>query len=367
MSKILHDVINSRYKERVNELVEMGIIEIKDRYWAGIISKRYRFQPKYRNQSLKAVIINDPKIIERVNDHRRRKTEAIQKPEHSFLFRNLMEIEINYEDAIKYVDENVNEETKKSIYKIMINNIKEIKYKYYWECSTTGRIYNNITNLPRKIRKFLRWQKNPLVEVDIANSQPLLFNIPIQRYINKDIQESDISLSLDIATYVTTFSDIKHYEDLTTKGIFYDYLMDYFVRGIEPSDYLLDDLGIDEPRDVFKTRFYARVFFCKESNFWTTNEREQFKKLFPNVAQIVSYYKQDNHKNLANILQQAEAEIIIGKVIPRIAEKNIYALTIHDSILTLEESAETVRDIIVDEFKNQYGLTPTVKIKKGEE
>lgn len=46
-----------------------------------------------------------------------------------------------------------------------------------------------------------------------------------------------------------------------------------------------------------------------------------------------------NHGDLAIVLQRIEADIMINSVVPKLAEKNIFILTIHDSILTKSDNA----------------------------
>jgi hypothetical protein len=125
----------------------------------------------------------------------------------------------------------------------------------------------------------------------------------------------------------------------------------------------MDNLEIYEDRSLFKIRFFKKVFYSKENPYYISEERKRFTELFPNVSQIISYYKKDDYRNLAISLQRAEAEIMINKVVPKLSEKGIYALTIHDSILTTPDKTETVKKIILKEFENQYGLIPTIKTK----
>ena len=121
----------------------------------------------------------------------------------------------------------------------------------------------------------------------------------------------------------------------------------------------MDEFCVNEERSLFKVRFFRKVFYSKEGE---NEEREIFKKLFPSVANIISYYKKVNYKDLAIELQRVEADIMINSVVPRLAEKKIFVLTIHDSILTTPDNVELVKEIIMNEFK-KYNLHPTLKIK----
>ena len=343
-SKILHNILNSRYKERVNELLKMGIVETDGKYYSGEKSKGYMFTPDYQRKKLKRVNITDSRIISKVNKFRSIRAKKIALPQHKHLFNCLLKIKIEYNQAIEFVDENIIEDKKNSVQKMMIEFIKNIKTNWYWSVDSNGRVHSNASNFPRGLRKFLRWENSSLVEIDIANSQPFLFNFLIHDYIYL------------FPSYVTTFSnEICLYKQLTSEGKFYDYLMEEFC--------------INEDKSKFKKRFFAKVFYSSEEFNYPKCyfddeicERERFKFLFPNIAGIISYYKRNDYKYLANKLQQIESEIMIGRIVAKLAEKNIFVLTIHDSILTTPDNTEPVRKIIMNEFK-KYNLQPTLKIK----
>ncbi len=343
-SKILHNIINSRYKERIDELLDMGIIETDGKYFTGEKSKGYRFTQEYQRKKLKRVNITDSRIIYKVNKFRSIKIKKIVLLQHKYLFHCLQQIKIEYDHAMQFVDKNIVEDEKSSVYKMMIEFIKDIDTHWYWSIDSNNRVHTNISNFPRKLRKFLRWNNSVLVEIDLANSQPFLFNLLIQDY------------TYLFPSYVTTFSnEICFYKQITCEGKFYDYLMEEFC--------------INEDKSEFKKRFFAKIFYSSEefNHYYyyfddDINERERFKFLFPNISEIISYYKRNDYKNLANKLQQIESEIMIGRIVAKLAEKKIFVLSIHDSILTSANNAEPVRDIIMQEFK-KYNLQPTLKIK----
>ncbi len=126
-SKILHDIINSRYKERIDELLEMGIIETDGKYFTGEKSKGYRYTLQYRNKKLKKVNITDNKIISKVNEFRLIRGKEITASQHRYLFNCLLQIKIEYNQAMQFVNKNVIEDEKNSFYKIMIEFLKILK------------------------------------------------------------------------------------------------------------------------------------------------------------------------------------------------------------------------------------------------
>jgi hypothetical protein len=349
-AKILHDILGCNYKKYLQFLLVNGIIETDNQYIIGQKSKGYRLTEKYRKQKYEQIQITDKNIIENIAMFRAEQENKIKLNQHRYIYDCLQQIKIDAEGARNYIEQNIYNNEEYSSYNISVDLI-ESKSFFFTVDSTAGRVHNNITNLSRNLRPFLRYNNEKLVEIDIANSQPFLFNILINDYgTYNNYCPISVYDTNSILSYVSNKkTDILIYRDNTSSGKFYEYLM--------------DNLEIYEDRSLFKVRFFKKVFYSKENLYYISEERKRFTELFPNVSQIISYYKKDDYRNLAISLQRAEAEIMINKVIPKLAELGIYALTIHDSILTTPDNTETVKGIILKEFQNQYGLAPTIKTK----
>lgn len=186
-SKIWHDVINSRYKSRVNELIEMGVLEINNSYWSGEISKRYRLKKPYRKAKMKQVTIKDERIIKRAKKHRAKRIAEMTYPQHNYIYENLTKTEIDINEARKLLEETNFTETKKNYYLLMLDYFYE--KNWFWKIGETGRIYNNATCLPKIFRGLLTYQNKRLVEVDVRTSQPFIMNLPIREYLALKISD----------------------------------------------------------------------------------------------------------------------------------------------------------------------------------
>jgi hypothetical protein len=348
-AKILHNILGGDYKKYLQFLLANEIIESDNQYITGQKSKGYRLTEKYRKQKFQQEQITNYNIIENVEMFQAEQENKIKLNQHRYIYDCLQQIKIDAEGARNYIEQNIYDNEEYSSYNISVDLI-ESKSFFFTVDSTAGRVHNNITNLSRNLRPFLRYNNEKLVEIDIANSQPFLFNILINNYGTYNNNLRGIYDTNSILSYVTSKkTDILIYRDTTSSGKFYEYLM--------------DNLEIYEDRSEFKVRFFKKVFYSKENPYYINEERKRFTELFPNVSQIISYYKKDDYRNLAISLQRAEAEIMINKVVPKLAANGIYALTIHDSILTTLDKSETVKEIILREIENQYGLVPTIKIK----
>jgi hypothetical protein len=73
----------------------------------------------------------------------------------------------------------------------------------------TGRIFSALTSLPTILRKFVTINSKPMVELDIRNSQPLIF-------------ASILKSKLD--EYNLDLQEVEDYTKLCQEGKFYDYV-----------------------------------------------------------------------------------------------------------------------------------------------
>ena len=338
-SPFLKSIINGRYKDYLQDLMDMRVIETDNRYIKKTKSKAYRLTENYRNIKTRQVRIVDEKIIANYWNYKRAQKMKLSEIHLEYLFECLEKIDILYESAKAIIESTAQDLEQYNSWNISIDMIHS-KDWFFVVDKTAGRVHNNITNLPKNIRPFLRVNDQKLVEIDVANSQPLFFNILINRYL---FRYTDIGGKY--LPYVPQNSDLILYKELTEHGRFYEYMM--------------EKLGVTEERSLFKVRLFINIFYGREIE---NKDRKLFDKLFPEVSKIISYYKKVNYKNLAIELQRIEAEMMINSVVPILAEGKIFVLTIHDSVLTTLENAEKVKNVIIEVFK-KFNLHPTLKIK----
>jgi len=346
--KTLLSIIGGRYKYYITHLVNAGIIETNNLFLVGEKSKGYRFTEKYRNVKFKRVIIMDKNIIKKITSFKDYLKIGIRLPQHKYIYDCLNHISIQENEARYFIEQSSTTAEQYNSYSISIDMIAGKNY-FFVADKTAGRVHNNITNLPSDLRPFLRYNNQELVEIDIANSQPFLFNLLIIDYFINNTQPSPYLPPSYDNQYSTSYPDIILYKELTSNGKFYEYMMQY-----------LPIMG----RDEFKKKLFGRIFYNDDKKF-LYEEWSIFQDIFPTVAHIISFYKRNNYKDLAISLQKVEADIIINRIVIRLEKESIYCLTIHDSILTTPNNAEIVKQIMLEEFEKHFGLIPTIRIKGG--
>jgi hypothetical protein len=203
----------------------------------------------------------------------------------------------------------------------------------------SGRVYTPFTSLPKLLRQFVLINGKLTAEMDIANSQPLIFCILLKQLL----------LRQGILVFP---DDVNKYISLCETGSFYIHIIGVVEQnGIKIPDYSL-----------FKTEFFAKIFFDKEkrSNKW----RKLFDKEFPTISACISDLKKDtNGHNLAVRLQSIESDIMIKGVAKKLIDNGCNDFyTLHDALYVSVGNQEMVKQLIIEEFKI-YGLSVTVKTK----
>lgn len=180
---------------------------------------------------------------------------------------------------------------------------------------TGKRIYNNFTNLPRKLRSLLRFNDQPLISFDLVNSQPIF----LMQLVKDKIKNTTIATDRLI--------------DKTAEGKFYEYFSSLI--GIQLNN---------NNRDAFKKMFYQFLYgkslTCKFSMALKNNHLE--------VYNVIEKFKQSK-VSLASKLQKMEAEIIFEVV----NKLDIPLLTVHDSLYFPSEHYTAVKNKLVSVLKSR--------------
>lgn len=215
----------------------------------------------------------------------------------------------------------------------------------------TSRVYTNITSLATELRQFLFHKSSKtLVNMDIRNSQPFFF----VKLLKEFFQGQELP------------RDVRHYIELTSTGMFYDYIVNF----VDPKCV---------SRTEFKGSFFASIFFCeidhtqnsKKAKLFasgadilneTTGEVTHYEG-FPNVLRAIQHYKSSlgSYEQLAIRMQRDEAAIMLGVVLKELHQRSIWATTIHDSVVCLPQHQAAVQAILVDAFQTSFGIVPTIK------
>lgn len=382
-----HFLGEAYYTGIIEVLKSSGIIEENSSYSVGAFSKSYRLLPAYSDRAIEFIPFETSKAqgyIRKLIRWQEQKLAAIlENPIYRCLYENLCNVEFNAIEAGEFLNANRSSLSTEEFdsRKIAIRKLATQNY-FFTVDENTGRVYNNITSLPREFRKFLRINEEVLSHLDIRNSQPVLFcplltDFLTDAYENHKAlyQDPDLEAGLLVRNGHLIFfdpqipqeaisrevpADIQLYFELTQEGQFYDRFMQF-----------LQEKGEQDipPRSEFKEDFFKRVFFSTTARQMEYKYEKWFREWMPNVSYIISWYKRNDYRDLASELQKKESNVMIntvGSKIMELSDPAPFFLTVHDSIICQQGYENTAREIIENSFRECYQLSPTVNVENLE-
>ena len=347
----------------------------------------YKLGPRWEGVRHKQITLTTKPLLKSIAKiNQARQDEIITLP-HRHTWHCLQDITIDHAAAVQELDDLIGDASPEEIdgytgQRMICDGIHN--GDLFWNVCHFGRVYNNLTALKKSLRQYLRANNQSLVGCDVTNSQPLLVGL-LCRHIKQPLLHNNIANSphsthfnhnveidqtfLDYLYHsspqkkqeggggrgdslydvVLTRSsqlgpeDLERYIRLCEEGGFYDELM------------LLDDNQTD--RETFKKQVFTQVFYGE--NFYQGKLTRLFSKEFPTVWETIKAIKKEDYKRLSHQMLRLESEIVINRAVRQCALEGIWAVTIHDCLVTYPENAERVRLIMVEAFES-VEVSPTI-------
>ena len=265
------------------------------------------------------------------------------------------------------------------------------------------RFHSVLTNMRSVLRNFLTFNGEPLVSIDLKNSQPYLISLLLQPSFwdsqkikkpkkNKNEREfvykkpkkakvlhSSISKSFSTNQSVTPLLHIDllalhksvsyfmlleikktlvntrfdAYIEKVQKGVLYEYLQTLFeAEGIPVTD-----------RKILKSAVFQVLF--TPNQFIGQKEaapKRLFKKHFPEVYAVLNAIKKEQSNLLPLLLQEIESYIMLEVVAKKMRKLHpkVPLFTIHDSIVTTAANQLLVEQVMREAFTDYVGVPPTL-------
>lgn len=400
-SKLLRDFFKD-YRSYLDYLLQTNVLITDGEYISGKKSLGYKFSEQYSNVPLTEYQFNNipQQEISGIN------AEIYNDDTESFIANPVLEypylhfwystkgLSIQKPEAVEFANKekqrklslgrdswDINRDlftSRKIVYKnpitqynAAIHNIVAIDLCQYnvQIDSNVHRLHSVITNIQKSYRKYLRYGENPLVGIDISNSQPYILclllnplfwerrgnnNITLW-HLPPNIQQyfSDEKIA-EIIDYLYTLDSqsLNNYKIKASNGQVYEYMKD-----------TINSTGYSMSRDDVKTMMMTVLF---SDNRYLPPLKRLFRQNFPAIYGLIKIIKKGDHRSLACLLQSIESEIVLHRCCKRIWDEynqEIPIFTIHDSICTTPQYVEVVRSIMSDEFENAIGLRPHLKIE----
>lgn len=370
----LRKVIPDRHERQLRRaLVNVGVLECDHGYQAGVRSRGYRLAARYAG-GFRRVGCQDTRVARRVRALRpspnRPRSEV-----HRYLYQWYRRLEIDRAQA-EQIALGLEHPQIHAVAIDMIDN-GDVEFS---SCKQ-GRVHTNLTRLSRELRPALRVNGQPLKNVDLVNSQPLMLALLIHAYrgevprmvselsnqatgssfnqcitprpptIHTNTMSNNLSGRSEAqppSGFEQLTGDLSEYIELCEQGMIYEKLQ---------SLGKLDELS----RSDLKKKVFTEVFYGR--NEAATDFTRHFRVAFPRTAALIRELKVGDHGNLARLMQKVESSFMIGRVCRRLMmdHPEIPIFTIHDSVMTTRAGVPTVVRVIENEFA-RLGLRPKVKI-----
>lgn len=401
-----------RYKEW---MIDACIIETDNRYIVGVKSRCFRFTEKYQTV-IRVEPIYKKTLIRAIL--KEAKTDSISRKTYANLYQWFDGLEIDVEAAKLYLHdkyrldlENGVSHSLKKLSSSLINIDKIANKQFHFSVDqSAGRLHHNLTNIKSELRNFISYKGQPLVSIDIRNSQPvmallllnpefwgierskLLLNDNVQKnFENQVITNFNFRKILSFSgsnTNILHFSniffqntlnrsslimlaellksldepDVQTFIQKVVKGELYEYMEEQIRQHNEEIT-----KAIKSRRDlkaiIFTVLFTSNRFFHQDNAKHNALPKRIFESIFPNVYRMLAFVKQYDKTILPLLLQSIESKLILEKVAKRISKEKpmLPIFTIHDSITTTVGNEQYVKKVILEEISKMIGILPVVK------
>ncbi len=383
------------YRKYLDYLVDNDILVENHQYIVGKQSRSFRFSHKYQTP-IKPVFITKTTLIKSIlnfinidyNIHDSCFVDS-HTVELDYLYKwytNKLKVdykaarsylEVLLEDDLKSFDKNFNAMQRFNSRLIVLEKLH--RSEFIWTVdSTAGRLHTVLTQLKGDLRQFVSFDGQPLIAVDITNSQPYLSTV---LFNDEKYKENNIlsTIKLYNSSFQTTnhFNSLPYYVSKNVKFAKNSENVKQYIETVKSGQLyeefgkILLDKGIitdDSPvRKQAKEIVFSSIFSPNQSIAYNQSIKI-FRDCFPDVYEIFRAIKQNEHRTLACLLQNFEAKLVLHTACKLISEKTpeIPLFTLHDSIITTVGNEVIVSEVLYNVLLNAVGIPPKLKLEPWE-
>ncbi|PHR49854.1 MAG: hypothetical protein COA32_01585 [Fluviicola sp.] len=293
------------------------------------------------------------------------------------LRKGFYKMELDVSSALEHLENNrdrLSTEQFVTIYDDIICFKKNCMNRRYFKRNNKNyRVDSNLTSLKSYYKKFIIADVD-LYQLDLKNSQPVLFNIIldiIYKLINDDISLEEIFLTLSyknkyiketislIYQWIKKDSkwvdilkkEIPIYKEYTSNGTWYNHIADIYNKHYSTDIFT---------RNMSKSLWMALAYSGNYSEKYNTS-KSAFEKEYKGLGRLLRKFKQKKYNKLAICLQQIESEIFMDGIAKRLCDKGIVPYTIHDSVIVNENQLEEARKVMSGVLNQSLGFPPIIE------
>ena len=318
---------------------------------------------------------------------------ADDKCPHLTIWLNPELLTIDSKEALKYTRETYKKDSEINKKNRRIYSIKSIENKC-WSYSREGldnRLHSIFTSIPKDLRKFIKYNQEDLVSLDIKNSQPFIYASILNQLINPNINIMNTYLTHDdeyntlyVSTMLDLFRSNLNYNEIQVfiiqvlDGTFYEHFGDIlYNEGLISKDvnghclicmpkkvkgkWIRKHVEYKDLRKASKD-VVMLILFSSENH--SSDLIDVFMNHYPEIYKVTQCIKKDREKNFFPVLlQNIEAHCVLDYCTRLISNRypEMPLFTIHDSVVT----TESYRTILEEEFNRllgvYFGLNPRLE------
>lgn len=282
--------------------VAAGIAECDGEWRAGFKSIGYRLQLQHFDGTCAKVPIWRQSFAEKLERHHAESERAVlSNPTLAHIAACVRRLTLDCEAADAYV-EDAHAGRELATRKLAIDTFRERTFTF--SLDRQGRFYHAFIRLSRDCRQFATLSGEPLVQLDYSALQPAL----LTTLYPKDCDER------------------QRFHSANLHGL-YQFLADR-IAGMR------FDLSDPMAKRKFKDLVFGHFLYC--DNNVRSAMRDVWERNFPVLSQLIVAAKHRDHGDLARMMQKAEAQLVLGRVVPTLVERlpGIPIITVHDCLVT---------------------------------
>lgn len=258
-------------------------------------------------------------------------------------------------------------------------NLYNKNYRISRNKNTDGRIHTNVTNMPKKFRKYLQSSRmNKFVGIDFSSSIFYALLIILTNHNKIKINNKFIKFYINHLILVKNAITLSHkaiegFElevanmyNMISKGDFYS----AFISESNDASLQVKNIKKELIASLFRRYMDGKEIILSHKFPILSKIIHEFKnpKLLKQRIlenQLSDLNPEYGHKYLSHLLFQAEAYIIYNIILQPIYRKfnDTTILTIHDSILVEKGYEEKLRLHIVETLKYHFSISPNLNIQ----
>lgn len=307
-SQLLKSAYGREYASYLGYLVDAGMVRLESDYFAGVRCRMYRLDRRFLDEPTTRHVNNDPRLVRRAAERRHdlNPRNGINQILKLKLVANLRRARVDHVAALDYLSRVVDDESRRwNAYPV--ESVRD--GHLFWHFDDYGRFHSNFTIMKGHVRRnHLTIDGEPVIEVDIPNSQPLFL---------ARLMAAEGPLDQERRQFAEAALSGRLYRDISA--------------------------GMGGTRDQVKKAVY-RVLFGQNRQ---DAANRAFRKSFPSVHDFVVEYKarRGDYRSLAYDLQRAESDFVYNSVLlAATAERgDLGFLTVHDSVMVRRSDGAFLR------------------------